>query len=59
MGPSRVGVSLSSSENGKKSSFQKVVFSSLLEFWMMDKALKPNYSECYTPSSQPFRFYNM
>jgi hypothetical protein len=59
MGPSEVGVSLSSPENGRKSSFRKVVFSSLSEFRMIDKVLEPNYSECFTPLSQPFRFYNI
>jgi hypothetical protein len=30
---------------------------SYLEFRTMDKVHKPSDSECYTPSSEPFRFY--
>jgi hypothetical protein len=41
----------------KKSSFRSVVFSSNLEFWMMGKVHKPSDSSCYTPSSEPYRFY--
>jgi hypothetical protein len=51
-GPNRVGVSHPLPEDGKRSSFQNVVFSSYLEFWEMDKVLKPSDSECYTPSSE-------
>jgi hypothetical protein len=36
-GPNRVGVSLPLPDNRKRSSFRDVVFSSYLEFWMMDK----------------------
>jgi hypothetical protein len=31
--------------------------SKYLEFQMMDKVQIPNNSECYTPSSKPFRFW--
>jgi hypothetical protein len=27
-----------------------------LEFWMMDKVQNPSNSECYTPSSESFKF---
>jgi hypothetical protein len=45
-GLNRVGVSLPSPEDGKKSIFQNVVFSSCLEFLAMDKIYKPIDSEC-------------
>jgi hypothetical protein len=41
----RVDISLPSPEDGNKSSFQNVVFSSYLVFQMMDKVHKLNYSE--------------
>jgi hypothetical protein len=34
------------------------VFSSYLEFRAMYKVQKPSYSESYTPSSQPSKFYS-
>jgi hypothetical protein len=52
--PSRAGVSLPSPEDG--SSFQNVIFSSYLEFQMMDKVHNPADSGYYTPSSGLFRF---
>jgi hypothetical protein len=33
------------------------VFSSYLEFRTMNRVQKPNGSQCYTPPSEPFRFY--
>jgi hypothetical protein len=45
-GHNRVGVSLPSPEDGNRSSFRNVVFSSYLEFWTMHKAQKPSDSEC-------------
>jgi hypothetical protein len=47
-----------SPEDGIKSNFRNIVFSSCLEFPAMDKVHKPSDSECYTPSSEPFRFYD-
>jgi hypothetical protein len=47
-GLTRVGVS---------SSFWNIVFSRFLEYWTMGKVQKPSDSECYTPSSEPFRIY--
>jgi hypothetical protein len=44
-GPSKVGVSLPSPEDGNTSSFRDVVFSSCLEFWTMDKVHKPSHSD--------------
>jgi hypothetical protein len=38
------------------SSFRNL-FSSHLEFRMMDKVHKPSCSECFTPSSEPFKLY--
>jgi hypothetical protein len=37
----------------------ETLFSSYLEFRTMDKVQKPTHSECYTPSSEPVRFYNI
>jgi hypothetical protein len=28
-----------------------------LQYWTMDKVQRPSNSECYTPSSEPFRIY--
>jgi hypothetical protein len=56
-GSIRVGVFLSSPEDGNRHSFQNVVFYSSLEYRTMDKFHKPNDSECYTPSWEPFKFY--
>jgi hypothetical protein len=44
-GPNRVGIYLPSPEDGKRSSFPEVVFSTYLEFWTMDKVHKPGDSE--------------
>jgi hypothetical protein len=33
------------------------MFTTYLEYRMMDKVHKLSDSECYTPSSEPFRFY--
>jgi hypothetical protein len=41
-GPSRVGVSIPSHENGNRSSFRNVEFSMCLEFRTMDKGHKPS-----------------
>jgi hypothetical protein len=57
-GPSRVGVSVPSLVDGKRSSFRRVVFSSNLEFRTMDIVQKPSDSEWYTPPPEPFRFYH-
>jgi hypothetical protein len=51
-GPNKVGVSLPSPGEGKRSSFRNVVFSSYLEFWTMDKVYESSESECYAPSSE-------
>jgi hypothetical protein len=56
MGHNRIGVSLPSPEEGNRSSFRNVVFYSYLEFRTMNKVQKPSDSDCYTPSSEPFRF---
>jgi hypothetical protein len=55
--PNRVGVSLPLSEDGHRPSFRKAVFSSYLELRTVDKVQTPSDSECYTPSSELFRFY--
>jgi hypothetical protein len=44
-GPNRVGVSLSSPEDGNRSSFWNVVFSSYLKFRPIDQVQKLNDSE--------------
>jgi hypothetical protein len=49
-GPNRVDVSLLSPQDGNRPSFQNVVFSSYLEFSMMNKVQKSSNSECYIPS---------
>jgi hypothetical protein len=54
--PNRVST-VSSFEDGNRSSFRKVLPSSLLEFRTMNKALKPNDSDSYAPSSESFRLY--
>jgi hypothetical protein len=43
-GPNRVDVSLPSPEDGNRSSFWSVVFSSYLEFWAKEKVQKPSNS---------------
>jgi hypothetical protein len=48
----------SSPEDGNRSNFRNFVFSSYLRFREMDKGHKPSNSECYTPSSEPLRFYS-
>jgi hypothetical protein len=35
----------------------ETLFASYLEFLTMEKVWKPSDSECYTPSSEPFRVY--
>jgi hypothetical protein len=45
-GPNRVGVSLPSPEDGNRSSFRNVVFSSYLEFGTMDKPTNPVIKSC-------------
>jgi hypothetical protein len=51
----RVGVSLPSHEDENSSSYRNVVFSSHLQFRILAKLNKSG--ECFTPSSEPFRFY--
>jgi hypothetical protein len=53
-GPNRAGVSLPSMEAGPVS---ETLFYIYLQFQMMNTVTKPNDSECYTPKSEPFRFY--
>jgi hypothetical protein len=54
--PKRVDVSLSSPEDGKRSSFRNFMFSSYLEFFTMDKVHKPSGFEnksrgkCFQPN---------
>jgi hypothetical protein len=55
--PKRLGVCLHSLEDGKRSDFPDVVFSSNFEFWTMDKLPKRSDSGCYTPSSELYRFW--
>jgi hypothetical protein len=55
--PNRVGAFLPSPVEGNTSSFRNVVLSSYLEFRKMDNVHTPSYSECYTPSSEPFTVY--
>jgi hypothetical protein len=50
-------VSPLSPEDRNRSSFQNVVFSSFLEYWMMDKVEKFRNSECYAPLTETFRTY--
>jgi hypothetical protein len=54
--PNGVRASLPTPEDGNRSSLQTIVFCSYLEFQMMDKAHKPNDSECYAVLSEHFRF---
>jgi hypothetical protein len=56
MGPNRVGVSVSSPEDGNGSSFKDDVFSIYLEFQAMNKALKTSYSVLRTTVKTIFRF---
>jgi hypothetical protein len=46
-----------SPENGNRSSFRKRCVFLHLEFRTMENVYKCSNSECYTPSSQSFRFY--
>jgi hypothetical protein len=55
-GLNRVGASLSSPEDGNGYSSRNAVFFRYLEFWTMDKVEKPSNFECFTPSSEFFRF---
>jgi hypothetical protein len=55
-GPNRVGASLPSPEDVKRPSFKNVMFSSYLEFRMMDRAHNLSDCEYYTPSSEYLRF---
>jgi hypothetical protein len=45
--PNNVGVFLLSPENGNRSSFRNVMFSSYLEFRALDKVQKPSDSEVH------------
>jgi hypothetical protein len=51
-GPKKLCVSLPSPEDRNRISFQNIVFSSYLEFWMMEKVQNPCDFE-----SEPFRLY--
>jgi hypothetical protein len=44
----RLGVNLTSPEDGNRTSIRNAVFSLNLEFWAMDEAHIPSNSECYT-----------
>jgi hypothetical protein len=55
-GVTRVGDSFPSPEKENKYSFQNVVFSTYLEFRMIDTVHKPSDSACYTTSLKPIRF---
>jgi hypothetical protein len=54
-GPNRVGISLASSEYGRRCSFRNVVFSRYLEFRTMENVQKPIDSERCTASLETFR----
>jgi hypothetical protein len=54
--PNRVGVSRSHLKMETDIVFE-MLFSTSLELPKMDKVLNPIDSECYTPSSEPVRFY--
>jgi hypothetical protein len=43
-------------EEGNRSNFRNVLFSSYLELWTTEKVHTPSNFECYTPSSEPFGF---
>jgi hypothetical protein len=58
-GPNRVGVSLPHlrmETDPVSEMLYSVVF---YEYWTMDEVQKPSNSECYTPSSEPFRIYGL
>jgi hypothetical protein len=55
--PKRVCVSVPSPEDVNRSSFRNIEFFNYLEFRTMDKVQKPSDSECYAPSSEPFKIY--
>jgi hypothetical protein len=52
----RVGVSFPLPEEGNRSSFRNIAFSTYLEI-RADKMHKPSDSECHTALSELFRFY--
>jgi hypothetical protein len=54
-GPNEEDASLPSPEDGNRPSLRNVVFSNNLEFRIMHKVYEPIDSECYTPSSEPFK----
>jgi hypothetical protein len=41
----------------RETSKSYVVFSSYLEFWKIRRVQNASDSECFTPSSEPFRFF--
>jgi hypothetical protein len=45
-GPNRVGLVFPPPEDGNRSNFGNVVFSSYLEFWKLDKVQNPSNSKC-------------
>jgi hypothetical protein len=55
--PNWVRVSFLSSEDGNRYCFRNVAFYIYLEFRMIDTVHKASDFECYTQSSEPFRFY--
>jgi hypothetical protein len=50
-------ISFASPEDEIRSRFWKALLYSYLEVRMIDKVHKPIDSECYKPSSEPFRIY--
>jgi hypothetical protein len=48
---------LSSPEDGNRSRFPNVVFTSYIEFRTIDRIQKTSNSECYSLSSEPFRVF--
>jgi hypothetical protein len=56
-GPNRVGASPPFTWGRKQIQFPKRCFLLYLEFQTINEVQNPSTSECYTPSSEPFRFY--
>jgi hypothetical protein len=50
---------LPSLEDGNRSSSENVKFSGYLEFLTMSKVYNANDFDCYTSSSEPFKFYKL
>lgn len=56
----KLGLSLFKEASGgiqKQNSKENLRITGVLEHWMLDEVQKPSSSECYTPSSEPFRIY--